>query len=252
MDHLAAGIELMSTEVGNDVVLYELGGLNGKRYSQFAWRSRLALAHMGLYPETRLVRVSDKTAIEFSRQLKVPILVTGETVIWDSWRIAEYLDATFRDHPSIFGCDAGRGLARFVNSWVDRQVVPQLVPLLMIDALGCVDKEDALHLRKQIEEAFRKSVEQLAENRDGEITVFRRLLDPARATLRAQPFLSGKVPMYADYILFSVFQWARIVSDFEVLEAGDVITVWRDQMLDLFGGLARREAARSAALAGRA
>jgi len=231
------------------MILYELGGLEGKRYSQFAWRTRLALAHMGLDPKTRLVRVSDKAAIEFSQQLKVPILVVGETVISDSWQIGVYLAATYRDRPSIFGCEAGQGLARFVNSWVDRQLIPQLVPLLMIDVMECVDEEDARHLRPQIEQSFRGTLEKLAENRDAEIAGFRRLLDPARTTLRTQPFLSGAAPAYADYILFSVFQWARIVSEFELLENRDIVAAWRERMLDLFGGLARREPARASIIA---
>jgi glutathione S-transferase len=70
---------------------------------------------------------------------------------------------------------------------------------------------------------------------------FRKLLDPARAVMRAQPFLSGANPAYADYILFSLFQWARIVSTFEVLEPKDALAAWRERMLDLFGGLARTQ-----------
>jgi glutathione S-transferase len=227
------------------LILYELAGRNGERYSQFSWRSRLAMAHMGLEPDSRPVRASDKEAIAFSGQNNVPILVAGSTVIPDSWRIAEYLAAEYPSRPSIFGGEAGRGLARFVNAWVDRQIIPRLVPLLMIDVMDCVDAGDALHLRAQMEKAFRGTLETLAENRATDIVAFRRLLDPARATLRAQPFLSGSAPAYADYILFSMFQWARIVSPFDPLEASDAVAAWRDRMLDLFGGLARAEPARS-------
>jgi glutathione S-transferase len=59
--------------------------------------------------------------------------------------------------------------------------------------------------------------------------------------MRAQPFLSGTNPAYADYILFSLFQWARIVSPFEVLEPKDALAARRERMLDLFGGLARTQ-----------
>ncbi len=86
-----------------------------------------------------------------------------------------------------------------------------------------------------MEKAFRATLEKLAENRDADIVGFRRLLDPARATLRAQPFLSGDHPAYADYILFSVFQWARIVSAVDLLDADDAVTTWRERMLDLGG-----------------
>lgn len=227
------------------LVLYELGGRDDRRYSQFSWRTRLAVAHKGLNTEARPVRVSDKAAIAFSGQGKVPILMAGDTVISDSWSIAEYLEATYPDRPSLFGGEVGHGLARFTNSWVDRQIVPRIIPLLMIDVMTCVDEADGIHLRGQIEKAFRGSLEKLSENRDTEIVAFRRLLDPARTTLRSQPFLSGQAPAYADYILFSVFQWARIVSAFDPLEADDIVAAWRERMLDLFDGLARAEGARA-------
>jgi len=59
------------------LALYELGGLDDRRYSLFSWRTRLALAHKGLTPEYRPVRISDKAAIAFSKQDKVPILIDG-------------------------------------------------------------------------------------------------------------------------------------------------------------------------------
>ena len=223
------------------LIMYELGASDGRRYSLFSWRSRMALAHKGLAAELRPVRVSEKGAISFSGQDKVPILVDGDTVVTDSWRIAEHLEAIAGDGPSLFGCDTGRGLTRFVNAWVDRQIVPAAVPMLMADVVRALDEADARHLRAQIETAFRKSLEEMAALRDRDVVGFRRLLDPARMTLRAQAFLSGSEPAYADYILFSVLQWARIVSTFELLEPADAVAAWRERMLDLFGGLARKQ-----------
>jgi len=227
------------------LTLYELGGLDGRRYSQFSWRATLALAHKGLTAQTIKVRVSDKAAIAFSKQDKVPILVDRETVVADSWKIAEYLEDDFLSGPSLFGCDTGRALTRFVNAFVDRQLIPKLAPLIMRDVVEIVDAEDAAHLRKQIEAAFRRSLEELAADRANEITGFRRILDPVRASLRAQSFLAGVSAGYADYILFSLFQWARIVSTFEPLESTDALVGWRERMLDLHDGLARSEPSRA-------
>ena len=225
------------------LTLYELGGRDDRRYSMFSWRTRLALAHKGLSVECRPVRVSDKAAIAFSKQDKVPILMDGDTTIHDSWRIAQHLEAHYPDKP-LFGGEIGQSLSRFINAWVDRTIIPRLVPLLVLDVGGIVDDADARHLRDGMEKAFGKSLEELAANRDKDIVAFRRLLDPARATLRGQAFLGGSQPAYADYILFSPFQWGRIVSPFEVLEEGDALTAWRERMLDLFGGLARSAPAR--------
>jgi glutathione S-transferase len=61
-----------------------------------------------------------------------------------------------------------------------------------------------------------------------------------RTTLRAQPFLGGAAPNYADYIVFGGFQWARVVSPFHLLDADDPIHAWREKLLDAFDGLARK------------
>ena len=60
-----------------------------------------------------------------------------------------------------------------------------------------------------------------------------------RLTLKTQAYLGGAQPNYADYIMFGGFQWARVVSDFKVLDDGDAIHAWRERLLDAFGGLAR-------------
>jgi glutathione S-transferase len=231
------------------LTLYELGGLRDCRYSQFSWRTRLALAHKGLGVSYRPVRVSDKQAIAFSAQDKVPILVDESgTAITDSWRIAEHLESRWPDHPSLFGGSAGHAFARFINNWVDRTLVPQAAPMLMGDVVECVDAEDAAHLRRQMEKIFGKSLEELRAEREARIKEFRRALDPARGSLRTQQFLSGSTPAYPDYILFSLFQWARIVSPFDLIDPGDTpLLGWRARMLELFDRLAGREAARTSA-----
>ena len=223
------------------LTLFELRARDGQRYSQFSWRATMALAHKGLKAGHKPVRVSDKAALTFSSQDKVPILVDGEDVIADSWRIAEHLESRYPQSPSLFGGDTGHALARFINAWVDRTLIGRLVPLIAADTVPMLDEADALHLRNQFERFFGKPLEDLAAARDKEVVAFRKLLDPARAVMRAQPFLSGANPAYADYILFSLFQWARIVSTFEVLEPKDALAAWRERMLDLFGGLARTQ-----------
>jgi glutathione S-transferase len=228
------------------LILYELGGRDGRRYSQFSWRTRLALAHKGLDYDTVPVAVSDKAAIAFSNQDKVPILRDGEQVIADSWRIAEHLETAYPDRPSLFGGERGHAFARFVNFWADRQLMPRLAPMMLIDVLGIVDDKDAAHLRRTLEPAFKRSFEELSSRRAEDVVAFRRLLDPARQSLRTQPFVSGATPAYADYILFSMFQWARLVSTFELLEPADALAAWRERMLDLYDGFARKENSRAA------
>lgn len=225
------------------LTLYELHGLNDRRYSLYSWRTRMALAHKGLAVEYKPVRMSDKAAIAFSKQEKVPILIDGETVIHDSFRIAQHLEQ-HHGGPSLFGGEVGQAMARFFNTWADRTLIPRLAPMVMVDVREIVDEADAHHLRGTMEKAFGKTPEELAATRDKDVVAFRRLLDPARGNLRSQAFISGTQPAYPDYILFSLFQWARVVTAFELLEADDALAAWRERMLDLHGGLARSMPAR--------
>jgi glutathione S-transferase len=227
------------------MILYELCGLNDRRYSLFAWRTRMALAHKGLPVEYRGVRVSDKASIAFSNQGKVPVLRDGERVIVDSWRIAEYLEQSYPSAPSLFGGATGQALARFINTWADRQAIPAVAPVVACDLPSRVDAEDGAHLRAVFEKAFGQTLEQMREERDGRLKQLRRTFDVPRVSLKTQPFLSGEEPAYADFILFSVFQWARLVGTAEILAADDPLVAWRERMLDLYSGLARSSPARS-------
>jgi glutathione S-transferase len=171
-------------------ILYELKGLDDRRYSLFSWRARLALAHKQLPAEMVGVRVTDKAAIAFSGQAYVPILVDGDRTIPDSWAIATYLEETYPDSPSLFGGAPTLGIARFVNYWVDRQVIPAVAPLVVFDLMTKVDQEDGAHLRKQLETAFGGDIEKMRDERPSRRKNLRRVLDPVRATLKHQAFFA--------------------------------------------------------------
>ena len=66
-----------------------------------------------------------------------------------------------------------------------------------------------------------------------------RRLEPMQALLKRQAFVCGTEPAYADYILFSLFHWARVMSPKELLGPEDPLCAWRERMLDLYDGFAR-------------
>jgi glutathione S-transferase len=221
--------------------LWELGGRDDCRFSTFSWRTRLALHHKGLTFAVHPVAVSDKAAIGFSGQSKVPILKHDDRVITDSWAIALYLEKEFPERPTLFGGEVGQTLTHVFNVWADRELIPALIPFLMRDVLDCVDEADGAHLRRQIESATKKSLEELAAGREQAVQALRRKLQPVRKALETPDFLGGAAPTYADYILFGLLQWARVVSPAKVLDDGDVVATWFERMLDLCDGVGRKQ-----------
>jgi glutathione S-transferase len=71
--------------------LYDLAGAEPKRrFSPYCWRIKLSLMHMGLAFDTIPWRFTDKDAIAFSGQGRVPVLIDGDQIVFDSWTIANY------------------------------------------------------------------------------------------------------------------------------------------------------------------
>ena len=222
-------------------ILYDLAGADpALRFSPFCWRVRLALAHKGLEVETLPWRFTEKERIAFTGQPLVPVLVDGDTSLHDSWAIACWLEDTYPDRPSLFGGATGRAHARFVNGWADSVLHPGVAKLVVRDILDCIAPEDRAYFRESREKRFGMPLEQVVAGREEGVVEFRKALQPLRLTLRAQPWLGGGAPSYADYIAFGAFQWARCVSAFRLLEPGDPVAAWRGRVMDLFDGLARR------------
>lgn len=221
--------------------LYDLAGAEAdRRFSPFCWRTRLALAHKDLPVATIPWRFTEKQKIAPSGQGRVPVLVDKGRWIADSWAIAQYLEASYPERPSLFGGGAGLALSRFYNNWTDSVLQPGLIRFTLLDIWHHVAPEDKDYFRRSREERFGTTLEAFVADREQHLKGFRHSLTPLRLTLQAQAFLGGEAPLYPDYIVFGAFQWVRCISDFAVLAADDPIAAWRRRMLDLYGGLAAK------------
>ena len=224
------------------IVLYDLKGRDGLRYSPYCWRIRYALTHKGLDIEDVGVGFTEKERIAFSGQQLVPVIVDrnkGGKVVFDSWEIANYLDDTYPDRP-LFGSAAARGAARFINNWVGTNFFPQVGPMIIADLFRRVRDEDQPYFRESREKRYGAVLEKLQEGREQRLPAFRASLEPLRLVLKQQDFVGGEKPAYADYILFGSFQWPGNASDFELLAEDDPIYAWRQRMAGLYDGLAQR------------
>ncbi|MGV7212828.1 glutathione S-transferase family protein [Bradyrhizobium sp. UFLA05-112] len=221
--------------------LFELVGTDAARpFSPYCWRTRMALAHKGLAADTLPWRFTEKAAIAPHGSQKVPVLLHDDRPVVDSWTIANYLEDTFPDRPSLFGGEGGRAMARMLNGWGDIAIVGGIFPLIIADIPQNLAQVDADYFRRTREARFGKSLEEIMASRDTAVVAFRKSLDIMRLTLKTQAFLGGNAPNYADYIVFGGFQWARVVSPFKLLEADDPVYAWREKLLDAFGGMARK------------
>ena len=223
------------------ITLYDLAGSEaGRRFSPFCWRTKMALAHKGLAVETVPWRFTEKDKLPTPNDGRVPVIVDGGRVVHDSTAIAEYLEERYPDRPALFGGSAAKGLTRFVQNWTETIVQPGLIRLVLLDIHRHLGPADQAYFRADREKRFGATLEAVVEGRQARLLQFRAALDPLRRTVERQNFVSGNTPAYADYVVFGAFQWARAISDFELLAADDPVRAWRGRILDLFDGLARR------------
>jgi glutathione S-transferase len=222
------------------ITLYDLAGAEpNRRFSPFCWRARMALAHKGLAVETVPWGFIEKDRLPQPNAGRVPVIVDGGTVIHDSTAIADYLEEHYADRASLFGGETGRARARFVQNWTETVLQPGIIPFVVLDIHRHSRPQDQDYFRRSREERFGKTLEEVVRDREARLPAFRTSLDPLRRTVKRQDFISGKAPAYPDYIAFGAFQWARAISDFELLAADDPVRAWRGRMLDLYSGLAR-------------
>lgn len=227
--------------------LYELAGADEAcRFSPAVWRVRMALRHKGLAFEGVPWRFTEKAAIAPSGGATVPVIVDNGRWVRDGLAIAEYLEATYPDHPSLFGGEQGLALGRFMVAWVDRTLAFPVARLILTDIFGKLAEADKAYFRESREKRFGCALEAVCESPAAELAAIRGLLEPPRRLAALQPFLSGSTPGFADYALYGTFMWARMVSDKLTLAEDDPLGAWLARVDSLHGG----EGSRALAAAG--
>jgi len=219
--------------------LYDLAGREDHRFSPACWRAKLALAHKGLDVETVPTRFTDIARIGDGGFKTVPVLEHGDNRIVDSRSIAEYLEATWPDRPSLFGGEGGRALTGFIEAWMTATVQARIGPCIIRDIFDHLDPADQAYFRESREARYGATLEAVQAGRDDRIDELRQSLEPLRRLLAIQPFLGGDGPLYADYVVLGAFQWARATSPYRILAEDDPLRLYLDRLLDLHDGLAR-------------
>jgi glutathione S-transferase len=243
------GINAEQKALTMGIVLYELAGADSNlRFSPHCWKTRMALAHKGLQADRQPWRFTDKDAIAFSGQGRVPVLVDDGAAICDSWQIAVYLEERYPLTAALFPGEGIVTLSHFVNAWTDRTLLPIIARIILLDIYNCLAPGDRSYFRTTREERFGKSLEEVAAGRSANLEALGQALAPLRDILTTRRYVSGQTAAYADYCIFGMFMWSRCTSPIELLASDDPIFLWRERLLDAFGGLGR--AAPSAKLQG--
>jgi len=223
------------------LVFHERVGLDGRRISPFSWRIRYALAHKGVEPQFRHVRFADVETIRaLSGQQFVPIVTDGDRVIHDSWNIACYLEGRFPDRPSLFDGDGERAVTRLVNHWADQTLGTAVRRLIASDFVFCLDPEDRAYYRRSREATFGCTLEEYCADRRRWLSEFAAVTAPLEKTLTERPYIAGGAPGYVDYVVFSIFQYARLGCPDEFLAEDTALRRWRDGLVQAFDGLGDR------------
>ena len=221
------------------MLLYDLAGEDDRRFSPYCWRARMALAHKGLDFETTPVPFTGIAGICDGSHRTVPVLDHDGTVIRDSFAIAEYLEDTFPDAPSLFDGAGGRAVSRLAETTIVATLMPVIASLCVHDIHEAVLPEDRDYFRQSRESRFGKTLEAFQAGRDERRDTLTRALHPFRMVLRERDWLGGDHPLFVDYMLFGTLQWPRVASTFPMMETDDPVAQWFERVLDLHGGLGR-------------
>jgi len=223
------------------ILLYDLVGADPARpFSPHCWKVAMALAHKGLAFDSVPTPFTAVPDVEGGVSKTVPVIRDGAAVVADSFAIAEYLEKTYPDRPSLFGGPGGVAMARFVERWSQLTIHPFFGAAAMADIHDRLAPKDQAYFRRSREERNNgRSLESVAAERDSRQPEFLKKLEPLRSMLAYQPFIGGSGPLFCDYIVFGAFQWMRIMSTYAPLPADDPVAAWFERCLDLHDGLGR-------------
>jgi glutathione S-transferase len=169
--------------------LYELALENGRSASPFVWRIRYALAHKGLPFESEYLGFRDIPAKFAGRFKTVPVIECGDTMMAESWDIAEYLDRAYPDHPALFSGPAELAMVRLTDQWFTAEV------LYILDVHDAAHPKDRPYFRQSREQGFLRgrSLEDFAADRLSRLPALREALAPLRAHISSADWICTAV-----------------------------------------------------------
>tara|TARA_Y100001954_G_C15819693_1_gene609314 strand:- start:670 stop:1539 length:870 start_codon:yes stop_codon:yes gene_type:complete len=210
----------------------------------FSWQVRFSINHVKANCE--FIKVPwDQTPEILELKNEAPVLIDGERVIKGAFQITKYLERNFTDSPSLFGGSAGLGASRFIDFWAFDVLLEEVYALIMVDLA-----EENLTIDSTRRSAWENKINSLwGDIKFSELKDLRNerrkyfqdvMLKPLRKTITASTFLGGDSPAFSDYAVAGIFYWARTLSCFEILESGDPVFSWLEEVLNLYSSQFKR------------
>lgn len=226
------------------ILLYDLVGHEAARpFSPHCWKVAMALTHKRFDYRAVPTRFLEVPMIEGGVSTTIPVIRDGNRVVSDSFAIALYLEQAYPDRPTLFGGKGGEAHARFIERWSQLTIHPYLGVAALTALHAMQDEANAAYFRQSREARYGKTLEDVTAARDAGLSAFRASLEPLRSMPTYQPWIGGDGPLFADYIVFGAFQWARIATPCKLLDDADPVAEWFGRCLGLHNGLGRSVAA---------
>jgi glutathione S-transferase len=222
----------------NRITLYDLQLRDGQTISPFVWATKYAIAHKGFELDIvpgGFTGIMERTG---GRSERLPAIVDDGKWVLDSWTIAEYLDETYPDRPTLIGSEQVAIFTRFLEGWLWGTVLREWMPNIVRDYRDMVLDVDWDYVTKTRTPPG-TTLEEVQKGREDRLPLIPPKLELLRSTLRDTPWLGGDTPNYTDFRALAVFLFMAAVATTPVLTDDDPLRDWIDRGFDLYGGLGR-------------
>lgn len=216
------------------ISIYDLQLRTGATISPFVWATKYAIAHKGFDLDIvpgGFTGIEERTG---GRSQRVPVIVDDGKWVLDSWLIAEYLDETYPERPTLIGSRAEANYTRFLENWLWANVLREWMPNIVQDYRDMSLDVDHDYVTKTRTPPG-KTLEEIQAGREARLGKVPPKLEPLRALLHDTPWLGGDQPSYTDFRALAVFLFMAAVSTTPVLTDDDPLRDWIDRGFDLYG-----------------
>src|SRR5262249_40763022 len=180
------------------------------------------------------VRYIDKDKLAFSGQGAVPVIKDSDTVVYDSWAIACYLEDKHPE-PRLFPSLGLKEACRFFNLYVDRTLNPAIARVIVPDIFAIVDPADREYFRTTREQRLGTTFEEVVAKRDESRLKLHAVLADLEATIFGQDYFFG-LPTYADLCLFGSLKWVTVVSKEPLFDSAPTLRGWWERVQNRIEG----------------